>query len=47
MVCDNLPASTLVDADFTFANDRLVQHYGLPTLAGSRMRKVRLPKGCP
>ena len=47
MVRENLPATTLVDADFTFANDRLAQHYGLPTMAGSNVRKVMLPKGSP
>ena len=47
MIRENLPASTLIDADFTFANDRLSQHYGLPTMAGSTVRKVALSKGSP
>lgn len=47
MVRENLPATTLIDADFTFANDRLAQHYGLPTMTGSNLRKVMLPKGSP
>ncbi|HMV50321.1 MAG TPA: DUF1592 domain-containing protein, partial [Blastocatellia bacterium] len=47
MVRENLPATTLIDADFTFANDRLAQHYGLPALAGSTVRKVPLPQGSP
>ncbi len=47
MVKDNLPASTLIDAEFTFANDRLAQHYGLPAMAGSHVRKVGLPKDSP
>ncbi len=47
MVRENLPAATLIDADFTFANDRLTRHYGLPPLAGSTLRKVSLPKGSP
>jgi len=42
MVIENLPATTLVDADFVFANDRLAAHYGLQPLSGSAVRKVRL-----
>ncbi|MDB6004607.1 MAG: hypothetical protein JWR15_1594 [Prosthecobacter sp.] len=47
MIRDNLPASVLVKADFVFANDRLSQHYQLPPLTGSAMRKVILPKDSP
>ena len=47
MVRDNLPVSSLVDADFVFANDRLARHYGLPPLSGSTMRKSALPKDSP
>ncbi len=47
MVRENLPATTLIEADFTFANDRLARHYGLPAMAGSHVRKVALPKGSP
>lgn len=47
MIRENLPASTLIYADFTFANDRLSQHYGLPPMAGSAMRKVALPQNSP
>ncbi|MFN0107848.1 MAG: DUF1592 domain-containing protein [Blastocatellia bacterium] len=47
MIRENLPASTLIAADFTFANDRLAQHYGLPAMPGSALRKVTLPKDSP
>lgn len=47
MIRDNLPSRVLVDADFVFANDRLAQHYQLPSLSGSAMRKVALPKDSP
>jgi mono/diheme cytochrome c family protein len=47
MIRENLPASTLIAADFTFANDRLAKHYGLPPMAGSAMRKVALPTNSP
>ena len=46
MFRDNLPASVLVDANFTFVNDRLARHYELPdaaTIHGSALRKVSLP----
>ena len=47
MVRDNLPATVLIDADFTFVNDRLARHYGLPPLTGSAMRRVELPPDSP
>ncbi len=47
MIRENLPVSMLIDADFTFVNDRLSQHYGLPPMAGSALRKVTLPKDSP
>ncbi len=33
----------LLRADYTFANERLARHYGLPGIAGSRFRRVKLP----
>ncbi|MBK7599421.1 MAG: DUF1592 domain-containing protein [Acidobacteria bacterium] len=47
MVRENLPATMLIDTDFIFANDRLAQHYGLPAIVGSNVRKVALPKDSP
>ena len=47
MVRENLSATTLADADFTFVNDRLARHYDLPRVAGSAMRKVALPEWSP
>ncbi len=47
MVRENLPARMLIDTDFIFANDRLAQHYGLPAMVGSKVRKVALPKDSP
>jgi hypothetical protein len=40
----NLPARTVVDSDFTFLNERLAKHYGIPGVTGVAMRKVALPK---
>jgi len=47
MVRENLPASTIISADFAFVNDRLAAHYDLPRVSGSAMRRVQLPKGSP
>jgi hypothetical protein len=47
MVRENWPVRRLVEADFVYANERLARHYGLPTIAGSALRKVPLPAGSP
>ncbi len=47
MVRDNLPITTLVQADFVLVNDVLAQHYGLPEQHGSALRKLRLPPESP
>ena len=47
LIRNNLPAKSLVQADFIYANDRLTRHYGLTQLQGSAMRKVTLPAGSP
>lgn len=41
----NLPARTIVDADFAFVNERLASLYQLPPVAGAKLQKVALPKG--
>lgn len=41
----NLPVRNLVKSDFAMLNSRLAAHYGLPPVAGSRLRKVKLPPG--
>jgi hypothetical protein len=33
----------LLDADYTFVNERLARHYGIPNVYGSRFRRVLLP----
>ena len=45
MLDRNLPASTIVDSDFTYLNDRLAAHYGIPGVDGIAMRRVTLPAG--
>ena len=41
---NDLPARNIVDSDFTFLNERLAEHYGVPNLKGAKMRKATLPK---
>ncbi len=33
-----------IDADFTYVNERLAKHYGLPGVTGDEFRRVSLPK---
>jgi hypothetical protein len=35
----------LLNADYTFVNERLAQHYGIPDVYGPRFRRVTLPDG--
>jgi mono/diheme cytochrome c family protein len=35
----------LVDADYTFVDERLARHYGIPNVRGSRFRRVGLEDG--
>ncbi|MDP3071654.1 MAG: DUF1592 domain-containing protein [Opitutaceae bacterium] len=43
----DLPARNLIDSDFTFLNERLADHYGIPGVTGSTPRRVALPPGSP
>jgi hypothetical protein len=43
MVQKNLPSRNIVDSDFTYLNDRLAIHYGIPGVEGVGMRRVALP----
>jgi hypothetical protein len=40
IVRENRSALTLLDADYTFVNERLAKHYGIPGVYGSRFRRV-------
>jgi hypothetical protein len=40
---DDRPVADLLDADYTFVNERLARHYGIPGVYGSRFRRVALP----
>jgi hypothetical protein len=39
----DLPARHVVASDFTYLNERLANHYGIPGVEGARMRRVALP----
>ncbi len=40
---DDRSVLDLLDADYTFVNERLARHYGIPGVYGSRFRRVDLP----
>jgi Protein of unknown function (DUF1592)/Protein of unknown function (DUF1588)/Protein of unknown function (DUF1587)/Protein of unknown function (DUF1595)/Protein of unknown function (DUF1585)/Ca-dependent carbohydrate-binding module xylan-binding/Planctomycete cytochrome C len=42
VIKDNLPVSNLLDADYTFINQRLAAHYGIPNVQGDMFRRVSL-----
>jgi hypothetical protein len=42
MLRDDRPVTDLLTADYTFLNDRLAQHYGIPGIYGSHFRRVSL-----
>lgn len=37
----------LIDSDYTFLNERLAAHYGVPGVMGEQLRRVKLPAGSP
>ncbi|HMP59420.1 MAG TPA: DUF1592 domain-containing protein [Gemmatales bacterium] len=42
MVAENRPIGEFLTADFTFLNERLAKHYGIPGVTGPEFRRVRL-----
>jgi hypothetical protein len=40
IVLEDRSALTLLDADYTFVNERLARHYGIPNIYGSQFRRV-------
>jgi len=44
---EDRPVLELLDADYTFVNERLARHYGIPNVRGSYMRRAPLPKDSP
>jgi Protein of unknown function (DUF1592)/Protein of unknown function (DUF1588)/Protein of unknown function (DUF1585)/Protein of unknown function (DUF1587)/Protein of unknown function (DUF1595) len=43
VVREDRSALDLLRADYTFLNERLARHYGIPNVKGSRFRRVTLP----
>jgi hypothetical protein len=39
---ENRPVHELITADYTFVNERLARHYGIPRVYGDRFRRVEL-----
>jgi hypothetical protein len=44
---ENRSVLDLVEADYTFLNERLAEHYGIPYVRGSHFRRVELPEDSP
>ena len=44
VMLQNRPIRDLLDADYTFVNERLARHYGINGVRGDYFRKVSLPK---
>jgi hypothetical protein len=47
LLARNHPARLIADANFTYLNERLARHYGLPGVSGIAMRRVELPADSP
>jgi hypothetical protein len=44
---ENRSVLELLTANYTFLNERLAEHYGIPNVKGSYFRRVTLPEGSP
>jgi mono/diheme cytochrome c family protein len=44
IVQENRSVLDLLDADYTFLNERVARHYGVPNVYGDRFRRVPLPE---
>jgi len=45
MLEKDLPVASVVQTDWTFLNERLAQHYGLPPVQGTQLRRTSLAAG--
>src|SRR5579862_3544149 len=43
MLRDDRPIGELLSANYTYLNERLARHYGIPNVTGSHFRRVTLP----
>ena len=44
---ENRSVLELLTANYTFVNERLAEHYGIPNVQGSDFRRVTFPEGSP
>ena len=42
---EDRPLTDILTADYTFINERLARHYGIPNVYGSHFRRIALPEG--
>jgi cytochrome c551/c552 len=47
VIAEDRPLRTLLDADYTFLNERLAKHYGISGVHGDYFRRVELPADSP
>jgi mono/diheme cytochrome c family protein len=47
IISENRSVLDLLDADYTFLNERLARHYGIPGVYGDQFRRVSLPLDSP
>jgi cytochrome c553 len=45
IVREDRPIGDLFSADYTFVDERLARHYGIPNVVGNELQKVRYPDG--
>jgi mono/diheme cytochrome c family protein len=44
LVREDRPVLDLLTADYSFVNERVARHYGIPNVAGPQFRRVKLPE---
>lgn len=47
LIAGNGPARNVIDADYTFVDERLARHYGIPGVVGPTFERVSLPERSP
>ena len=47
LIAGNRPARNVIDADYTFVDERLARHYGVPGVFGPSFRRKSLPEKSP
>ena len=47
IIAEDRSVLDLMTADYTFVNERLAKHYGIPNVYGQHFRRVSLTRGCP